>query len=82
MVRSRRIHLFILDLNFRRIRFLIKKGKLLFKKNKSFFEKKAVTYSPGYPVPSALIDLTALFGMGSPLVLESDLLNIPNARNR
>ena len=24
----------------------------------------AMTYSPGYPVPSALLSLTSLFGMG------------------
>ena len=27
-------------------------------------KKMAMTYSPGYPVPSALLSLTSLFGMG------------------
>ena len=30
----------------------------------SGLKKMAMTYSPGYPVPSALLSLTSLFGMG------------------
>jgi hypothetical protein len=44
----------------------VHKKKLLYRNDKGAFEKRlAATYSPAFAVPSALVGLTSVFGMGT-----------------